>query len=97
MRIACADSRVDPQMIVSAAPDAACHGTSAAVEFGVRVLGVARILVMGHASCGGMRTLLEGTPRALAPRPPGCETRRHLPDSPPGEHARDPHPRRPAT
>ncbi|WP_372617242.1 carbonic anhydrase [Falsiroseomonas sp.] len=44
------------------APDAAYHGTSAALEFGVRVLGVSRILVMGHALCGGVRALLEGAP-----------------------------------
>ncbi len=44
------------------APDGACHGTSAALEFGVRVLEVPDILVMGHALCGGVRALLEGAP-----------------------------------
>jgi carbonic anhydrase len=44
------------------APDASYHGTSAAVEFGLRVLGVARIVVMGHAQCGGVRALIEGAP-----------------------------------
>jgi carbonic anhydrase len=44
------------------APDAAYHGTSAALEFGVRVLEVGRIVVMGHAQCGGVRALLEGAP-----------------------------------
>ena len=44
------------------APDAAYHGTSAALEFGVRVLEVHDLLVMGHALCGGIRALLTGVP-----------------------------------
>jgi carbonic anhydrase len=43
-------------------PDAAYHGTSAALEFGVRALGCAEIVVMGHALCGGVKALLEGAP-----------------------------------
>ncbi|MBO0709773.1 MAG: carbonic anhydrase [Acetobacteraceae bacterium] len=44
------------------APDRAYHGTSAALEFGARVLGVSDIIVLGHGMCGGVRTLLEGAP-----------------------------------
>ena len=39
-------------------PDGGYHGTSAALEFGVRALGVEHIVVLGHALCGGMRALL---------------------------------------
>jgi carbonic anhydrase len=44
------------------APDAAYHGTSAALEFGVRVLDVPHVMVLGHGLCGGVRALLEGAP-----------------------------------
>ena len=44
------------------APDGAQHATSAALEFGVRVLKVTNLVVMGHAMCGGIRALLTGTP-----------------------------------
>jgi carbonic anhydrase len=43
-------------------PDANYHGTSAAVEYGVRVLKVSRIVVLGHALCGGVRAMIDGTP-----------------------------------
>ena len=44
-------------------PDAAgYHGTSAAIEFGVRVLKVARLVVLGHAQCGGVRAIAYGPP-----------------------------------
>ncbi len=43
-------------------PDAGYHGTSAALEFGVRVLKVQRIVVLGHAQCGGVRAMVEGAP-----------------------------------
>jgi carbonic anhydrase len=33
------------------------HGTSAALEFGVRILEVEHIIVLGHAQCGGIRSL----------------------------------------
>ncbi|HEY0666231.1 MAG TPA: carbonic anhydrase [Gallionella sp.] len=35
------------------------HGTSAALEFGVRNLKVQHIVVLGHAQCGGIHALLE--------------------------------------
>lgn len=37
------------------------HGTSAALEFGVRNLCVPHIIVLGHAQCGGIHALLEGS------------------------------------
>ena len=43
-------------------PDAAHHGTSAALEFGVRVLEVPHVIVLGHSLCGGVRALLDGPP-----------------------------------
>jgi carbonic anhydrase len=39
------------------------HGTSAALEFGVQALRVRHIVVLGHASCGGIRAFVdEGEP-----------------------------------
>lgn len=49
-------------LVPSYRPDAGYHGTSAALEFAVRVLGVARIVVLGHAQCGGVRAMVEGAP-----------------------------------
>ena len=53
------------------APDGGAHATSAALEFGVRVLKVTDLVVMGHAMCGGIHALLTGapaeTPDFLAP------------------------------
>lgn len=43
-------------------PDSGYHGTSAALEFAVRVLEVSRIVVLGHAQCGGVRAMVEGAP-----------------------------------
>ncbi len=44
------------------APDDAFHATSAALEFGVRVLEVPHVMVLGHGLCGGVRVLLDGGP-----------------------------------
>ncbi|HEV3330224.1 MAG TPA: carbonic anhydrase [Bryobacteraceae bacterium] len=44
------------------APDAAYHGTSAALEFAVRVLEVPHVMVLGHGQCGGVNALLNGAP-----------------------------------
>ena len=38
------------------------HGTSAALEFGVRILEVENIIVLGHAQCGGIRALMNQIP-----------------------------------
>ena len=46
-------------------PDAGLHGTSAALEFAVRGLGVESIVVMGHAQCGGIQALLHGDVAAI--------------------------------
>ncbi len=43
-------------------PDGHLHGVSAALEFGVKVLRVSRIVVMGHAHCGGVNAMLNGAP-----------------------------------
>src|SRR5271165_7447563 len=43
-------------------PDAGYHGTSAALEFGVKVLKVARVVVLGHGQCGGVKAMAYGPP-----------------------------------
>ncbi len=46
-------------------PDAAQHGTSAAIEFAVNSLEVSNIVVMGHGRCGGIRAALNPKAKPL--------------------------------
>jgi len=41
--------------------DHSYHGTSAALEFGVCVLGVQHIILFGHTQCGGIQSLLDNS------------------------------------
>lgn len=47
-------------------PDDRPHGVSSAIEFAVRALRVPDIIVLGHAMCGGIQALLQGTPPELS-------------------------------
>src|SRR5262249_35042113 len=42
------------------------HGTSAAIEFAVRGLEVEHVVVLGHALCGGIAALVDGSASAFA-------------------------------
>jgi carbonic anhydrase len=46
-------------------PDGLLHGVSAALEFGVKVLNVRRVVVMGHAHCGGVAAMRNGAPDSV--------------------------------
>lgn len=39
--------------------DDAHHGTSAALEFGIRFLNVKHLILLGHSQCGGIQALLD--------------------------------------
>jgi carbonic anhydrase len=43
-------------------PDPGHHETSAALEFGVKVLRVGRLVVLGHGQCGGVKAMAYGPP-----------------------------------
>ena len=45
-------------LVPPCAPDEHCHGTSAALEFGVLGLDVEHLIVLGHGHCGGIDALL---------------------------------------
>jgi carbonic anhydrase len=47
-------------------PDDQPHGVSAAIEYAVRALRVRTIVVMGHAMCGGINALINGTPAEVS-------------------------------
>jgi carbonic anhydrase len=42
-------------------PDSEPHSTSAALEFAVRTLEIADLIVLGHGMCGGIQALLAGS------------------------------------
>ena len=52
------------------------HGTSAAIEYAVQGLRVRNLVVMGHASCGGVAAFIE--PRSLPRRTPVLKKWMHL-------------------
>jgi carbonic anhydrase len=47
-------------------PDQTQHGTSAAIEYAVRGLEVEHVVVLGHALCGGIAALVDGSASAVA-------------------------------
>ena len=46
-------------------PDGGQHGTSAGIEFAVKGLGIAHIVIMGHGRCGGIAAALNPAPSPL--------------------------------
>jgi carbonic anhydrase len=81
--IACADSRVDPNVITSSGTGEVfvtrnignmvpiygemLGGVSAVVEFAVSSLGVKHVVICGHSDCGAMKALLQ--PESVASMP----------------------------
>lgn len=68
--VTCADSRVPPELIFSArlgelfvirtAGSVINEFVSGSIEYGVKVLGAAAIIVMGHTQCGAVSAALTG-------------------------------------
>lgn len=82
MFITCSDSRVVPNLIMNAAPGelfivrnvgnvvpppSLPGGTAAAMEYGVRVLGIENLIVCGHTQCGAIQAILH--PESVAHLP----------------------------
>lgn len=83
MFIACADSRIVPELITQSAPGDLFvtrnvgnlvpaygqinGGVSTAIEYAVLVLGVQHIIICGHSDCGAMRAVLN--PQSLEKMP----------------------------
>lgn len=82
--ITCSDSRIQPGVMMSAAPgelfivrnagnlvppaNAPNGGEAATIEYAVEALGVAHIIVMGHSHCGAMKALLQADSLTTLPR-----------------------------
>jgi carbonic anhydrase len=76
MMVACADSRVDPNLFTQSKPgeifccrnagnivpphDSSGGAEAAALEFAVEVLQVRHLVICGHSDCGAMKALLDG-------------------------------------
>ena len=83
--VACADSRVIPELITQSAPGElfVCRnignivpaygemlgGVSAVIEYAVHALGVANIVICGHTGCGAMQALSSPDDPTLAQMP----------------------------
>ena len=69
------------------AKDTTLHGVSSALEFGVRVLRVRHIIVLGHAQCAGIRALVTGSSGEFVSRwmQIAEPARRHVMTTMPGE------------
>src|SRR6266571_3824907 len=62
MVVGCCDSRVSPEVIFDARPGELYHGVSAALEYGIAVLRVKHLVVLGHARCGGIQAFASNAP-----------------------------------